>query len=133
MGIAETVKFTSKKLYDRDGKEVINKQKDVVYERNDIAVLEEILQQIDSNKVAKKKWNYILSIEDKVREKHRLGLFNCEIEFSVKEIEFLSELIDNIEMKLRDGLDGKRISFTLYHLRTWRALNQQLNSKKEDV
>lgn len=132
MSAGITLKFESKKTLNREDKEIKDELGEIIYERNDIAVLEYILQLVDSNKIGKSKWLTVLSIEDKVRERYRAEAFDCEIEFSVKESGFLQELFENLESKLRNGRDGKATPLSIYHLRTWRALNAQLNDKEDD-
>ena len=124
-----TLKFIAVEMI-RHCEVVLNKFDEIVYERNDLVSLEQMLQLIDTKKVGQLEWFTILGISDKLKERIRADDYNCEIEFSAKEGVFLEKLVEKVDDKMR-----KDVILGLDALRVWRSLKTQIdeNNKKEET
>jgi hypothetical protein len=127
-----SLNFTSSHLKNKQG-EVIYEQREKdgklvddtdspQFDRNDISSLLYLLNAVDVNKCKLEEERRLLLLTEKVKERWKAEDWNCDIQFSTKEITFLQKYLEDVKGKVRDG-----IPLTQFHSKTKLSILDQLN------
>lgn len=131
--IVITLKFKSILSKDRKGEIIYEKKEEdgkivddtdnIVYDRNDIVACSSLFAAIDVLKLSLQEERQLLLILEKLQLRWLQEDWECEIEFSIKEIAFIQKYFADIRALIRKG-----IVLTQSHSKTKIALLDQLGS-----
>lgn len=130
--VTVTLTFKSEVLRDKKGSVVYKKKQDdngkpvndlenPEFERNDIETFLIFLNSADVAKIKLDEERQLLLVTDKIKERWKAGCWDCEIDFSLKEADFIRRYLENVKDKVR-----QTGTFTAYHSKTKFALLDQL-------
>lgn len=101
---------------DKNGKELKDKDGNLIYYRNDNVALLQLLNAIDSKVVAINEYKAWITLGDKVKSSWLQD--KNEIELDISEVSFLKKILENPA--------NDRISFSLFHVRTIQNILEQM-------